>query len=297
MVRVLILRTAGINCDQETAHAFEIAGADVEVLHVGVFVDGARSLDEFSVVVFPGGFSYGDDLGAGTVFANELRAYLLPRLHEFVASGRLVLGICNGFQVLVRLGLLPGWDDDDVKSLSLVVNESGKFEDRWVHLRAESTRCPFLSPASATAAATEANSTLRLPVAHREGRLAVRAPEVLERLENGGQVALRYVDAHGAAQEAWSDDYPANPNGSVHGIAGITNPAGNVLGMMPHPERFVHALHDPHWTRRKALSGRGAFDSSGGDGLRFFASAVTHAKGLSADGRSVARGGKEAEAE
>lgn len=269
--KILVLRAAGTNCDEETAFAFAKAGATVERVHVGRFLSGERSLGEFSVLVIPGGFSYGDDLGAGTVLANQLATRMRDELSEFVAAGRLVLGICNGFQVLVRLGLLPGWDDDS-KCVSLVVNDSGKFEDRWVHLRVDTERCPFLR--TTTDVEADRSALLRLPVAHKEGRFLTRDAGVLQRLESEGQVALRYALPSG--ELAGDEHYPANPNGSVGSIAGITNPTGNVLGLMPHPERFIRFLQDPQWTRRAAENGIPAGEDTAGDGFRFFAGALAH---------------------
>jgi phosphoribosylformylglycinamidine synthase len=264
MTRVLVLRSPGTNCDEETARAFALAGAEAERVHAGALIRRERRLEEFGILAFPGGFSYGDDLGAGTVLANRLRARLADDLRAFVASGRLVIGICNGFQVLVRLGLLPGWEGE--KAVSLIENASGKFEDRWVRLRVVTDGSPFLGGKG---------SVLRLPVAHREGRFVARDPEVLERLEAGGQVALRYAPAEGEA----APPYPENPNGSLAAIAGITNPRGNVLGLMPHPERHVRALHDPLWTRRAA--GEGGIpepEERSGDGFPLFERAVRHAR-------------------
>ena len=266
--RVLVLRAAGTNCDEETAYAFMRAGAAVERLHIGTLLRGERRLDEFSILVIPGGFSYGDDLGAGTVLANQIACRLREAVEGFVSSGRLVLGICNGFQVLVRLGLLPGWEDDG-KSVSLVVNASGKFEDRWVDLRIDSAVCPFLVPAD-----RGTGELIRLPVAHAEGRFVVRDPDVLARLRAAGQIALTYVSP--GASEGFEDSYPANPNGSIEGIAGITNREGNVLGLMPHPERFLRFLHDPRWTRRAQAEGLPEDERSAGDGYRFFDRAVRY---------------------
>lgn len=311
--RVLVLRSPGTNCDEETAGAFELAGARAERLHVGTLLRRERRLDEFHILAFPGGFSFGDDLGAGTVLANRLRTYLEEDLAEFVDSGRLVIGICNGFQVLVRLGLLPGWKGEKV--VSLVENASGKFEDRWVRLKVESEICPFLmrSPARELPAETSPTSseipgrqdppgglasprcgsrpspglagrrggkgyTFRIPVAHREGRFLARDPEVLARLKAGRQVALTYVVADGAAGPA--EAYPENPNGSVEGIAGITNPAGNVLGLMPHPERHVRFFQDPLWTRRAFRESLPKDADRAGDGFFFFENAVKYAAGL-----------------
>ncbi len=264
--RVLVLRSAGTNCDEETAHAFRLAGGTPELLHVGALLRKERRLDEFDALAFPGGFSYGDDLGAGTVLANRLRARLADDLEAFVDSGRLVIGICNGFQVLVRLGLLPGWPGEKVASL--IENTSGKFEDRWVTLRVETDTCPFLRGGEPLTR----GGLLRLPVAHREGRFVVRNPGVLERLRAGGQIALTYV--RGPEDPRPTGKFPYNPNGSVEGIAGIANERGNVLGLMPHPERHVQALQEPTWTRRQA--GRSPEAVLPGDGLGFFVNAVRH---------------------
>ncbi|MBI4605297.1 MAG: phosphoribosylformylglycinamidine synthase I, partial [Planctomycetes bacterium] len=236
-VRTLVLRSAGTNCDEETAHAFELAGSDVERVHVGAFLRRERKLDEFDILAFPGGFSYGDDLGAGTVLANRLRSRLAGELEELVASGRLVIGICNGFQVLVRLGLLPGWEGE--KAASLVENASGKFEDRWVTLRVDSEACPFLRGPPEGSGRLGKGRLIRLPVAHKEGRFLLRDAAALERLRAQGQVALTYVDpaTEGAGAQGRPAGYPRNPNGSVEGVAGIASPGGNVLGLMPHPER------------------------------------------------------------
>ena len=268
---MLVLRAAGTNCDEETSYAFQTAGATVERLHVGTLLRGERRLDEFAILVIPGGFSYGDDLGAGTVLANQLSCRLRDALRDFVLSGRLVLGICNGFQVLVRLGLLPGWDDDE-KGVSLVVNASGKFEDRWVDLRINSPNCPFLVDAASSPDRTTERDVIRLPVAHNEGRFVVRDGDVLARLKEHRQIALTYVSRDGDGGLASS--YPMNPNGSVEGIAGITNRQGNVLGLMPHPERFLRLLHDPQWTRRVLAQGMPENEATAGDGYRFFRSAL-----------------------
>jgi phosphoribosylformylglycinamidine synthase len=275
MSHVLVLCTAGTNCDEETAFAFARCGADVERLLLADLLSRERRLDEFDVLALPGGFSFGDDLGAGTVFAARLRSRLADDLKAFAASGRLVIGICNGFQVLVRLGLLPGWEGE--KAASLIGNVSGKFEDRWIRLRVESERSPFLA-ARPPAAAPPAR-VLRLPVAHGEGRFVLRGAEALERLKAGSQVALRYaLDALEALEDSArpaAGAYPENPNGSTFDIAGITNPAGNVLGLMPHPERFFHAFQDPLWTRRSR--DRAPVDEDAiprGDGWGFFENAV-----------------------
>jgi len=270
MTRTLILRSPGTNCDEETAYAFQLAGAEVERLHVGTLIRGERRLEEFQILALPGGFSYGDDLGAGTVLANRLLTRLEDQLRAFVAAGRLVIGICNGFQVLVRLGLLPGLPGP--RSASLVENISGKFEARWVRLRVETDACPFLSEPGK-------GWSLRLPVAHREGRFLPRDGNALARLTEGGQVALRYIDPEGT-EDGYTSAYPANPNGSAEGIAGITNPEGNVLGLMPHPERYLSTLQSPTWTRQASRTRELLTDPErAGDGYVFFRNAVKYMEG------------------
>ncbi len=272
MARVLVLKTAGTNCDEETVRAFRLAGAVVEPIHSGLLLRGERRLAEFDVLVVPGGFSYGDDLGAGTVLANQLRSRLADDIEAFVDAGKLVLGICNGFQVLVRLGVLPGWGDG--KAVSLIDNHRGRFEDRWVRMRVETDRSPFLD--------CDADRYIRSPVAHAEGRFVARDEETLARLREKGQIALTYraldPDEDGEFMAA-GGAYPANPNGSSFDIAGICNERGNVLGLMPHPERFVHRLQDPLWTRQEACREPAGDLERGGDGYGLFARAVRFVDG------------------
>jgi phosphoribosylformylglycinamidine synthase len=271
MAKVLVLKAAGINCDEETVHAFALAGADVELIHAGVLLRGERRFGEFDIFVVPGGFSYGDDLGAGTVLANQLRSRLADDIDAFVDEGKLVLGICNGFQVLVRLGILPGWEGR--KAVSLIDNCSGHFEDRWIRMRVETDRCAFLAPRS-----EGGEEYIRSPVAHAEGRFVARDEETLARLRDSGQIALTYralePDEGGEFPSA-EGAFPANPNGSSLDIAGICNERGNVLGLMPHPERFLHLLQDPLWTRQAALPADSERDlERAGDGFGLFARAV-----------------------
>lgn len=253
---VLILRTAGTNCDKETAHAFASLGANVTFAHINRLFKKEIVLKDFHILVLPGGFSYGDDVAAGKVLANELQFTLRDALHAFVAAGRLVIGICNGFQVLVKCGLLPGWNViDDTQQVTLASNDSNLFECRWIHLKKDAAASPFL---------TYVPDIIRLPIAHGEGKCIPKNNDVLQRLEKNKQVAFRYCDAQGK-----TGVYPVNPNGSVNHIAALCNPQGNVLGMMPHPERFFHAHHAPDWTSSHSKK------QDHGDGYFIFKSAVT----------------------
>jgi len=266
---VLLLRTAGINCDEETKFAFEQAGARVHPVHVRALCERPALLDEHAILVFPGGFSYGDDLGSGVVLAHEIAQRLREPLSRFVERGGLVIGICNGFQVLVKTGLLPGADYDAhgkggggaaCPAATLTFNDSRRFEDRWVVLRVEPSRSPFLAGA--------AGRLVAFPVAHGEGKFVTRDTKTLRRLKADGLVAFRYVSAEGGMAA-----YPANPNGSPDDIAGITDAGGRVLGLMPHPERHVLPWQHPAWTR--------GGPAAEGDGVFIFRNAVNHAHGKS----------------
>lgn len=243
--RVLVVRAAGINCDEETAAACELAGGRAERVHVNRLAEGSVRLDDFAALVIPGGFSYGDHLGAGKLLAVDLVHRLSESLHAFVADGRPVLGICNGFQVLVKAGLLPGAADHGARqSATLAHNASGHYECRWVRLRANSQ-----SPCLFTQGIDDA---FTLPVGHGEGRF-IAAEETLDQLAANQQIAVQYIDEQGALAQA----YPQNPNGSARSIAGVCNSAGNVFGLMPHPDRaYLPQLH-PDWLRSQRQSGDG----------------------------------------
>lgn len=234
-VRAVVLRAAGINCDMETEHALGLAGADAECQHINALIGDPGLLDACQILVFPGGFSYGDDVAAGRILANQVMHHLQEAVLRFIEQGKLVLGICNGFQVLVKAGILPGFADSQRQdTVTITYNDSGKFEDRWVYLAPQTQRCVFIEP----------ETRIYLPIAHGEGKVVTVSPEVLNRLETEGHVAYTYVDADGQP-----GDYPVNPNGSTHGIAGLTDTTGRVLGLMPHPERFVTETHHPRWSR------------------------------------------------
>jgi phosphoribosylformylglycinamidine synthase I len=252
--RAIVLRAPGTNCDEETAAAWERAGAVAETWHIGRLLESPGSLDAFQVLTIPGGFSYGDDLGAGRILAARLGTVLGESLRRFHDRGGLVLGICNGFQVLVRAGLLPC--KGAMGRATLAHNESGRFEARWVRLAVRPGPCPFLSDRSP--------ATIELPVAHGEGRFVPSSPADLAALDRAGQIVLQYADAQGRP----TADYPANPNGSPAAIAGLCDPTGRIFGLMPHPERFVDPWHHPRWTRRIGQ------DRESGDGLAIFVNAV-----------------------
>lgn len=254
--KALVLRAPGTNCDQETAQAWRLAGADPDVLHFHRLLENPAKLFEYQVLTFPGGFSYGDDLGAGRVWSARIHLKLADTIREFVEKGGLVLGICNGFQVLVASGLLPAGARKDMKpTASLSYNVSGQFEARWVSMRSTPGKCVFL----------KGIESISMPSAHGEGRFLTATSTELDALESAGQVVLRYVDP---ATGQPTETYPANPNGSPRGVAGVCDPTGRVFGLMPHPERFTSPLHHPNWTRFP----RDAQPSA--DGLKIFTNAV-----------------------
>lgn len=247
--RSLVLRAPGTNCDEETALAWERAGAEVETWHVGRVLESPESLDRFQILTIPGGFSYGDDLGAGRILAARMSA-LGDTLRRYHDRGGLILGICNGFQVLVKSGLLPGGPNSVLATLTH--NDSGQFEARWVRLLPSPGKSPFISKAD----------LIELPVAHGEGKFLTLADEDVDQLASNGQVLLRYADIEGRPTQ----QYPDNPNGSYDALAGLCDPTGRIFGLMPHPERYIDPLHHPRWTRHGP--------KSEGDGLRLFRGTV-----------------------
>ncbi|MCA9319288.1 MAG: phosphoribosylformylglycinamidine synthase I [Planctomycetes bacterium] len=252
--RVLVLRAAGVNCNEETAFAFERAGAETRQVHVNRLIERPALLDDFGAVAVPGGFSYGDDISAGQVLAIEIGKTLGDAFRSLIDRGGLVLGICNGFQVLIKSGLLPGPETDaEPIRATLTENESRRYEDRWVRLQPDATLCKFL----------EDEEPIEIPAAHAEGRFTVRDAVDLGRLEQDHRIVFRYVDSEGDPAS-----YPANPNGSIAGIAGICDATGQVLGMMPHPERALFPWQHPRWTREPTREV--------GEGSRLFQNAVRY---------------------
>ena len=276
--KVLILRTAGTNCDAETDAAFQLAGAETALIHIqhliGAVGESSRSrilLADYQILAIPGGFSYGDDISAGILLATEMKHKLTGALTQFIADGKLIIGICNGFQVLVKAGLLPkataigAVSNRDIalngkggfpyptgitQQATLAMNTSAKFECRWVTLETQQSPCVFTKGIK---------PRVYLPVAHAEGRFTA-PPEVLEQIEANRQVVFRYASA----------EYPCNPNGSDANIAGICDATGRIFGMMPHPERFLTKWNHPRWTRENL--------PEEGDGVAIFKNAVNYAK-------------------
>lgn len=254
MVKVLMLRAPGANCDAEAVFAFERAGAAVSSVHVNRLIRREQRLSEYQIMVIPGGFTYGDDIAAGKVLANELKLKLGEDIMRFIETGGLILGICNGFQVLVKAGFLPEPSGEGSPRMTLAANDSGKFECRWIHMVVNKANpCVF----------TRGIDRLYLPVAHGEGKVVV-VPEVLPRLN----VVLRYIDEQGDDEAG----YPHNPNGSADNIAGICDASGRIFALMPHPERHVLGTQHPRWTRQGA--------KEDGDGFQIFVNAVEWAKSL-----------------
>ena len=256
---VLLLRAAGTNCDGETAYAFELAGARTEKVHINRLLREPHLLGNFQVLAIPGGFSYGDDIAAGRILANQISHHLRDDLRSFIDSGKPVIGICNGFQVLVKTDLLPGaLAGRSGQNFTLTNNDCGRFVDRWVRLGRRSGKCIW----------TAGIEELDLPVAHGEGKFIPADEDVRRALWEEGHVALVYLRADGLAANG---RLPDNPNGSIDDIAGVCDSSGLVLGLMPHPERFVDGVQHPNWRRMFPLSAEGA-------GLQIFRNAVTHVK-------------------
>ena len=254
---VLILRAPGTNCDLETAFAFEKAGGATELLHINRLLETPDLFDRFQILCLPGGFSYGDDVAAGRILGNQIQHHLAEQMARFKADGKLILGICNGFQVLMKSGVLLDGKPAEGSPATLTYNDSGKFEDRWVRLDVCGSKSVFLKGIDA----------MYLPVAHAEGKFVTRDAAALDRLQSQEQLALRYLSLDGSVSDA-GVPYPDNPNGSVADVAGVCDTTGRVLGLMPHPERHIDPTHHPRWTRGEA--------GKVGDGLQMFVNAVAY---------------------
>lgn len=235
--KVCVLRSDGANCDEELFYAFAKFGASPEFVQVNEIRNKSKKLKDFQIFALPGGFSYGDDIASGKVLAIELISFFREQLSEFVVKKGIILGICNGFQTLVRTGLLP-YDNLGQMDATLTQNESGHFECRWVKIKTEKSKCTFLP----------GGELLDIAVNHGEGKFFTD-PKTLNKIENDQLVVARYVNENGRPTQK----YPANPNGALNAIAAISDPSGRILGMMPHPEKFVDITQHPNWRRQKLL--------------------------------------------
>lgn len=265
-VRALVLAGNGINCEYETAHALKLAGAEPDVVYLYELLEGRVDIRRFNILCFPGGFLDGDDLGAAKACAHRFRyarikttgERLWDNLLEFIGNGGLILGICNGFQLLVKMGLIPALGVPyGEQQASFTFNDSGRFEDRWVWLKVNPSRCVF----------TQGLDGLYLPVRHGEGKFLLKDSLQVEELAKNGQLVLQYSDP----QHNPTMDYPFNPNGSQGAIAGVCDPTGRIFGMMPHPEAFLHFTNHPRWKREPL--------PEVGQGLEIFKKGVEYVKG------------------
>ncbi len=264
--KALVITGFGINCEEELAAAFRLAGATADIAHINEVLEGDYSIHNYDVLSFPGGFSFGDDLGSGKVMANKLKYKLLPNkntllqeLRIFLEEGNFVLGICNGFQFLVRLGLVPNVGLKFEQEATLTQNDSGLFEDRWVYCKVNpDSSSPFL----------HGIDVLPLPVRHGEGKLIIKK-ELEEEVLNKNLHVLTYCNEDGKP----TTKYPFNPNGSAHQIAGLTDPTGQVLGLMPHPEAFLSLFNHPNWP---AMKSKNPDIDKKGLGLKLFENIINH---------------------
>lgn len=241
--KAIVLTGYGINCDEETNFAFNKAGANSQIIHINDLIDNRHLLEEAQILVFPGGFSYGDDMGSGKGMANKIRNNLFPEILDFIHEKKLILGICNGFQILVNLGLLPAAGKEYGNSqVALLHNAKARFECRWIDLKTTSQKCVF----------TKGIEKLELPIAHGEGNFY--APRVvLESLKKNDQIVVKYITPDGKAANG---KFPFNPNGSLEDIAGICDPTGRVMGLMPHPERSIFWFSHPDYQIKKEIAKR-----------------------------------------
>ena len=242
-IKVLIMSGYGINCEKESAHAFNLVGAESEIVHINDLIDGTKSMEKYHIMMFPGGFSYGDDTGSGNAFSNKVRNNLWPELKKFIADGKLILGVCNGFQVMSNLGLFSvPITEYGTRINAMEANDSNRYECRWIHIKNNSEKCVF----------TKGLKTTHLPIAHGEGRFFCEE-KILKELADNDQIVFTYCDEEG---DDTNPDYPINPNGSLKNIAGICDKTGRLMGMMPHPERAIYSTSEPEFQLKRELAAR-----------------------------------------
>jgi phosphoribosylformylglycinamidine synthase I len=282
-VRAIVLTGYGLNCDYETDYSLKLAGAESHRVHINELIKGQKQdrgirLSDYHILVFGGGFSWADDHGAGVILASKIRYNIGDQIDQFIADRKLIIGICNGFQSLVNLGLLPGFGENyEERRVAITGNDSGNFIDCWVNLNVlRDTNCVF----------TRGMTGIDLPVRHAEGKFYASVNDI-ERLFGDHQVVLQYADGSG---ESANGKWPLNPNGSIGDIAGICDPTGRIFGLMPHPEAFHSYMNHPDWTRRKEAllrEGKG-IENREGDGIRIFRNAVEYLRGEIESGNLLA---------
>lgn len=255
MVNVLVLVGYGINCDYETEHAFKMVGANTEKIHVNDLINGKRNLENYHILAIPGGFSYADDIAAGKVLANKMRTNIPDQVQKFIENEKLVIGVCNGFQVMAKYPLLSR--PNSTQDLTLSWNDSGRFEDRWVYLKVnEKSPCIW----------TKGIDRVYLPIRHAEGKLIPKNEEVLKTLYERNLIVAQYTDENGNSNPG----YPLNPNGSIDDIAAVCDETGRIFGLMPHPEAYLYKTNHPRWTRDNV--------PEEGMGVKVFRNAIEYAK-------------------
>lgn len=256
--KVLIITGYGVNCEAESKHAWSLAGAEPILVHLNDLLDQPEQLEEFQAMMFIGGFSYGDHMTSGHVFSLRVKHHMQAHLQKFIDDGKLIMGVCNGFQVMTKMGLLPGLDGNYFEpKVALMQNDCGTFQNFWCDIRFEETSpCVF----------TQGIGTLPLPIRHGEGKIFTLDDNVLAQMEEQGCVAARYVDEANQPTQ----NFPTNPNGSLNAIAGLCDPTGRIFGLMPHPEAYLFPENYPHWDQQK-LDGE---LPENGLGLRLFKNAV-----------------------
>lgn len=260
--RAMILTGYGINCDEETRYAFEWAGAQAEIVHLNDLIQGKKKLEDYHILAFPGGFSYGDHLGSGNAFANKMKNKMWDSLQQFVKDEKLIIGICNGFQIMANLGLVPAQQNKyGEKQVALMHNDNHRYTCRWVDIQAKNDSVWL-----------KGMDKMSIPIAHGEGKL-IASDEVMQRLQSHNQIAFQYIPGKISSEQ----NLPYNPNGSTNDIAGITDESGRILGLMPHPERAMFFTQLPYWTEEKErLLREGKPIPKEGTGLLLFRNAVNY---------------------
>lgn len=237
-IKVLILTGYGINAEKELKWGFDLAGGESHIIHIDDLISNKKKLFDYQILAFPGGFSYGDHIASGRVFGTRLKYTLFEEIKRFIEEKRLIIGICNGFQIITKMGLIPDCYDNLEQEASLIENDSGHFENRWVWLKKGNSNSIWLKDID----------TIYVPVRHGEGKFITKNSDILDKIVANSQIAFQYINPHKNNDKV---DYPFNPNGSVLNIAGITNKEGNILGLMPHPEAFIFDENHPNWTEGK----------------------------------------------